>query len=219
MSFIPSGSGGSDVASRLVTALLTLMDGADEDAAKQQQQQQHGSNGQQVFGQQAQAQPKVSAQGQDRKHSSVHRPVVVIAATNRPDALDSALRRPGRLEREIEIGVPTAAARLEILRARYALFNNENVSSLCHLMCAEPYAARLRVFQSAALRLYTHLPAPESLATSGVHARLPCQVHSFTPGVTATDARYPTPPPGSGPCGTASQRRRCLPWPLPHTAS
>ncbi|GLI62588.1 hypothetical protein VaNZ11_005262, partial [Volvox africanus] len=76
--------GGSDVASRLATALLTLLDGAEQDSM--------------------QLQP--------------YRPVVVVAATNRPDALDPALRRPGRLEREIEVGVPTAEARMEILQAR-----------------------------------------------------------------------------------------------------
>jgi len=42
--------------------------------------------------------------------------VVVIGATNRPDALDPALRRPGRFDREIEIGVPNQAARLEVLQ-------------------------------------------------------------------------------------------------------
>ncbi len=41
--------------------------------------------------------------------------VIVIAATNREDAIDPALRRPGRFDREIEIGVPTAEGRLEIL--------------------------------------------------------------------------------------------------------
>ncbi len=42
--------------------------------------------------------------------------VVVIAATNRPDAIDPALRRPGRFDREIEIGVPDRDGRLQILQ-------------------------------------------------------------------------------------------------------
>ncbi|MHB1868355.1 MAG: CDC48 family AAA ATPase [Nitrososphaerales archaeon] len=42
--------------------------------------------------------------------------VVVIAATNRPNALDPALRRPGRFDREIEIGVPDQKGRLEVLQ-------------------------------------------------------------------------------------------------------
>ena len=41
--------------------------------------------------------------------------VVVIAATNRPNAIDPALRRFGRFDREIEIGVPDETGRLEIL--------------------------------------------------------------------------------------------------------
>ncbi len=41
--------------------------------------------------------------------------IVVIAATNRPDALDEALRRPGRFDREIVIGVPDEHGRREIL--------------------------------------------------------------------------------------------------------
>lgn len=42
--------------------------------------------------------------------------VIVIAATNRPDAIDPALRRPGRFDREIEVGVPNKEARKEILQ-------------------------------------------------------------------------------------------------------
>ena len=41
--------------------------------------------------------------------------VVVIGATNRPNAIDPALRRPGRFDREIEIGVPDRDGRLEVL--------------------------------------------------------------------------------------------------------
>ncbi len=63
-----------EVEKRLVSQLLTLMDG-------------------------------LKARGQ----------VIVIGATNRPDSLDPALRRPGRFDREIEIGVPDRIGRKEIL--------------------------------------------------------------------------------------------------------
>ncbi len=49
----------------------------------------------------------------DGLHSSSN--IVVIAATNRPDAIDEALRRPGRFDREIVIGVPDESGRREIL--------------------------------------------------------------------------------------------------------
>jgi len=45
--------------------------------------------------------------------------LLVIGATNRPDAIDPALRRPGRFEREVELPVPEAASRAAIL-ARHA---------------------------------------------------------------------------------------------------
>ena len=42
--------------------------------------------------------------------------VIVIGATNRPDSVDPALRRPGRFDREIEISVPNVDGRLEVLQ-------------------------------------------------------------------------------------------------------
>ena len=44
--------------------------------------------------------------------------VIVIAATNRVDALDPALTRPGRFDWEIEFGMPTLQDRFEILKVR-----------------------------------------------------------------------------------------------------
>ena len=40
--------------------------------------------------------------------------VMILGATNRPDAIDPALRRPGRFDREIEIGVPNAEDRRDV---------------------------------------------------------------------------------------------------------
>jgi len=42
--------------------------------------------------------------------------VIVIGATNRPNSIDQALRRFGRFDREIDIGVPDEIGRLEIMR-------------------------------------------------------------------------------------------------------
>ncbi|XP_060757210.1 ATPase family gene 2 protein homolog A isoform X2 [Neoarius graeffei] len=41
--------------------------------------------------------------------------LLVVGATNRPDALDAALRRPGRFDQELEVGVPSAQGRMDIL--------------------------------------------------------------------------------------------------------
>lgn len=58
--------------------------------------------------------------------------VVVVAATNRPDALDSALRRPGRFDREIEVGVPTPVERRDIL--------GKQLRGMAHELSAEQVA-------------------------------------------------------------------------------
>ena len=51
--------------------------------------------------------------GVSAENLDLHR-VVVVATTNRPEAIDRALRRPGRFDKEIEVGVPTPASRREI---------------------------------------------------------------------------------------------------------
>lgn len=57
------------------------------------------------------------ADANSNSESSDQRPghVLVIGATNRPDAVDPALRRPGRFDREIVLGVPDEGARVKIL--------------------------------------------------------------------------------------------------------
>ena len=64
--------------------------------------------------------------------------VIVIAATNRPNAIDPALRRPGRFDREIEIKVPDKRGRLEILLIHTRNMplesdvNQEKIASVSH---------------------------------------------------------------------------------------
>jgi SpoVK/Ycf46/Vps4 family AAA+-type ATPase len=77
------GGGSSGGGERLLSQLLTELDGI-----------QSGGGG----------------SGDQNKHR-----VMVICATNRPDLLDSALMRPGRIDRMIYVGVPDTASRLKIL--------------------------------------------------------------------------------------------------------
>lgn len=51
--------------------------------------------------------------------------VVVIAATNRPNYVDPALRRPGRFDQEVEIGIPDVDARLDVLQKQFSNMSSE----------------------------------------------------------------------------------------------
>ena len=56
--------------------------------------------------------------------------LMVLGATNRPDAIDPALRRPGRFDREIEIGVPNAQERLDVSTGRaQSIYQRHNFKS------------------------------------------------------------------------------------------
>ncbi|MCK9312565.1 MAG: CDC48 family AAA ATPase [Methanocorpusculum sp.] len=64
--------------------------------------------------------------------------VIVIGATNRPDAIDPALRRPGRFDREIEIGVPSETDRMEILQIHTKNMPFEGMAKLKNLREKNP---------------------------------------------------------------------------------
>jgi AAA family ATPase len=93
-------SSNNELEKRVVTCLLTLMDGVDQ---------------------------------------NTHNRLVVIGATNRIDSIDSALRRPGRFDREFEIGIPNSKQRFDILKKLCAGLNHclsdediEQVASMAH---------------------------------------------------------------------------------------
>ncbi|BGP30639.1 AAA+-type ATPase [Rhodotorula toruloides] len=94
----PNREEGGEVERRVVATLLTLMDGL-EDKAEPKKRTEDGEEDE-----------------EDAEEEKEAPRIVVIAATNRPNAIDPALRRPGRFDKEIEIGVPDAAARLSILK-------------------------------------------------------------------------------------------------------
>ncbi|MFX1449217.1 MAG: CDC48 family AAA ATPase [Promethearchaeota archaeon] len=86
--------------------------------------------------------------------------VCVIGATNRPNALDPALRRPGRFDREIEIGVPNKEGRLEIMQIHtrgMPLADNvdkKELANITHGFVGADLAALCREAAMNALRRY-----------------------------------------------------------------
>jgi len=86
--------------------------------------------------------------------------VIVIAATNRPEAVDPALRRPGRFDREIIIGMPDKKARKEILMVHtrhMPLDSNVNLDELAqitHGFSGADIAALVREAAMHALRRF-----------------------------------------------------------------
>uniref|UniRef100_A0A7C3EZK7 AAA family ATPase n=1 Tax=Candidatus Methanomethylicus mesodigestus TaxID=1867258 RepID=A0A7C3EZK7_9CREN len=86
--------------------------------------------------------------------------VIVIGATNRQNALDPALRRPGRFDREIEIGVPDTMGRYEILQIHTRNMplskdvDLKRLASITHGFVGADLAALARESAMKALRRY-----------------------------------------------------------------
>ena len=93
--------------------------------------------------------------------------VIVIGATNRPDSIDPALRRPGRLDREVNIGVPNPEARLKILQIHIRgmpLTNDIDLESLASELYGYTGADIRALCREAALRaLRRYMPEIDAI--------------------------------------------------------
>ena len=89
-------------------------------------------------------------------------PVIVLGATNRPNSIDIALRRAGRFERELEVGVPNVAGRADILH----VLIKRQFEAVCKLTYAEvtQVASVTHGFVGADLKALLTRSAGEALA-------------------------------------------------------
>ncbi|KAF8609558.1 AAA family ATPase [Ceratobasidium sp. AG-I] len=149
-------SGGGGVEARVVATLLTEMDGIDVGG---------GETG------------EGADDGGDRRPR-----IVVVATTNRPNAIDPALRRPGRFDREIEIGVPDVSARLAILQV---------------LLRGAPHVVSLAELQALAGRTHGYVGADLGalVRDAGTRAIKRTLLSPPNPGSTASGDVTPTPAP------------------------
>ncbi|WVQ72083.1 hypothetical protein IAR50_001628 [Cryptococcus sp. DSM 104548] len=153
--------------------------------------------------------------------------VFVVAATNRPNSIDPALRRPGRFDREIEIGVPDANGRREILnimlsKIPHSLTEPElaSLASRTHGYVGADLFSLVRESASSAIARYSSTPlssrpAEPLLTQTDILTTLPSirpsamrEVFIETPSVKWDDI---------GGQGEVKQKlKECIEWPLTH---
>ncbi|KAH8116823.1 AAA family ATPase [Phellopilus nigrolimitatus] len=156
--------------------------------------------------------------------------VVVIGTTNRPNAIDPALRRPGRFDREIEIGIPDADARYLILKVilsktPHSILDTElrAIASRTHGYVGADLSAVVREAGTVAIKRWMHAAPsqdrkPESTLlltpgdlTAGLTLVQPSALRSVTlevPAVRWGDI--------GGQERVAQKLRECVEWPLCH---
>ena len=110
--------------------------------------------------------------------------VVVVAATNRPDAVDPALRRPGRFDRELHFSLPGPAARREILRLHTREWRPQPPDRTIAAVAARTEGAAgadLRALCSAALLSALRRRVPRLLSGDATRERLAAELEPMLP--------------------------------------
>ncbi|CCL99759.1 uncharacterized protein FIBRA_01781 [Fibroporia radiculosa] len=170
-----------------------------------------------------------------------HERIVVVATTNRPNAIDPALRRPGRFDREIEIGIPDAEARFSILNVLMAKAPHNipqddlrSVAARAHGYVGADLSAVVREAGTAAIKRWLSSSAPvASMSASTEDIEAPCSLSE--PQLTLTDllSALPSVRPSAlrslfldvvpvhwsdvgGQAVTIQKLRECVEWPLRH---
>ncbi|KAH0483976.1 MAG: uncharacterized protein KVP18_004574 [Porospora cf. gigantea A] len=142
--------------------------------------------------------------------------LVLLATTNRPDSLDEALRRSGRLDREVEIGVPSPAGRREILDVLLDGTNHE-----CSSAEIESIAEDAHGFVGADLASVVQAAFLESVAEttniSRAHLRRALK-NTIPSGMREVSVEIPQVPWSAigGYEETKMRLRECVEWPLIH---
>ncbi|OSX57094.1 hypothetical protein POSPLADRAFT_1061796 [Postia placenta MAD-698-R-SB12] len=173
--------------------------------------------------------------GGDDKDGEQER-VVVVATTNRPNAIDPALRRPGRFDREIEIGIPDAEARYSILnvllkKAPHAISSEDlhSIAARAHGYVGADLSAVVREAGTLAIKRWLSTqpltdtppvcPSPSSYQPQLTHADLLTALPSVRPSALRSLFLDTTPVHWAdigGQAGTIARLRECVEWPLLH---
>lgn len=152
-----SGTSSSGVEARLLSTLLNEMDGVGtlaniyQSAEGNTKPYEQGKDGEQSMrndcGSAHFENEQISVNTQRLKviSSLTVKDVLIVAATNRPDAIDEALLRPGRIDRIIYVPPPDMEARLQILRV------HTRVSPLAEDVDLEEFALNTELFSGADL--------------------------------------------------------------------